>query len=75
MATVREQQVGLESLTRRHDADGSLRSRCQVEGFTVPVRILDLRECWGRRDALVSPVNGTGEQWVSCDRLRDPGDR
>lgn len=39
--------------------------------FTIPVRVLDAKTAWGTR-YLVTPVNGTGEQWVTEARLRFP---
>lgn len=41
-----------------------------VDGFTIPVKIKDVRSVWGRTDCLVTPVNGAGEKWVSRDRLK-----
>lgn len=40
-----------------------------TEGLMVPVVIKDLREVWGRMDFLVSPVGGSGEKWVSAERV------
>ena len=36
----------------------------------VPVRITNAREAWGRIDVLVTPVDGSGEAWVSAERVR-----
>ncbi len=41
----------------------------KLEGFQVPVKILDARENYGRIDCLVTPVGGTGEAWVSAERV------
>lgn len=48
---------------------GSLHS----EGYdlTFRVHIKDAREVWGRTDYLVTPVAGTGEKWVSAERISD----
>lgn len=42
---------------------------CRFEGVRVAVEVLDLREAWGRLDALVTPLNGKGQQWVDASRL------
>lgn len=39
----------------------------------VRVRILDARETFGRIDLLVSPVEGSGQAWVSADRVKVEG--
>lgn len=41
------------------------------EGYdlTFEVSIKDAREVWGRTDYLVTPVAGTGEKWVSAERV------
>ena len=36
----------------------------------VPVRITNAREAWGRIDVLVTPVDGSGEAWVSAERVK-----
>jgi len=36
----------------------------------IPVKIVDIRENYGRYDAKVIPVHGGGETWVNLDRLR-----
>lgn len=41
----------------------------QVEGFTIPVTIKDIRKVWNRVDFLVVPVQGTGEKWISHERI------
>lgn len=45
---------------------GTLRTADKLQ---VHVRVLDTRECWGRRDVLVTPVAGFGECWVALDRV------
>jgi hypothetical protein len=39
------------------------------KSLTVECIVLDVRECWNRIDLLVTPVSGTGEQWVSDERI------
>lgn len=40
----------------------------RYESISVDCVVLDAREVWGRRDVLVHPVSGEGQQWVSADR-------
>jgi hypothetical protein len=44
--------------------------RVQREGFTVRVRVLDVRVNYGRKDYLVEPIDGTGQAWVSAGRVK-----
>lgn len=37
--------------------------------LAVRVTILDARRVWNRTDYLVTPVAGSGQQWVSADRV------
>jgi hypothetical protein len=37
----------------------------------VDIRIKDARKVWDRTDFLVTPAAGTGEQWVSADRVNN----
>lgn len=48
---------------------GETPARLLVDGLGVPVRILDVRQVWGRVDYLVTPEGGTGETWVSSERV------
>lgn len=42
----------------------------QVKGtFKVNVRIVDVREVWGRTDVMIRPVDGTGELWVDVQSV------
>lgn len=41
----------------------------RLDGLTVLVEILDARFVFGRDDARVRPVSGTGEKWVSMESL------
>ena len=34
-----------------------------------PVLIKDVKKSWDRTDCLITPVNGSGETWVSLRRL------
>jgi len=45
------------------------RALCALERVLAPVDVLDLRERFGRMDALVRPVGGEGTQWVDVARL------
>lgn len=40
-----------------------------VDGLQVEVLIQDARRVWDRLDYLVTPVRGTGQQWVSAQRV------
>jgi len=42
-----------------------------VDSLTVAVTILDARRVWNRTDYLVTPVRGSGQQWVSAERVTD----
>jgi hypothetical protein len=37
--------------------------------LTISVQILDVRHVWQRTDFKVTPVFGSGEQWVSTERV------
>lgn len=41
--------------------------------LTITVRILDGREAYGRQDVLVTPEHGSGQAWVSADRVKIGG--
>jgi len=38
--------------------------------LTWDVIVLDRREVWGRTDYLITPKSGTGQRWVSDQKLR-----
>ncbi|KLL09883.1 MULTISPECIES: hypothetical protein [Protofrankia] len=40
-----------------------------VGGIVIEVRIIDVKWSYGQQRAQVTPVAGSGEQWVQCDRL------
>jgi hypothetical protein len=37
------------------------------EGFTIDVRINDVKQAYGRTRYLISPVNGTGKVWTETE--------
>ena len=37
----------------------------------IAVHILDARQRWGQVDYLITPVAGSGQQWVSAARVAD----
>jgi hypothetical protein len=39
------------------------------KGFTVAVRILDVRSSFGRIDVKVTPIVGSGDTWVNITRV------
>jgi hypothetical protein len=42
----------------------------RVAGLTMAVRVVDARTRFGGVDVLISPVAGSGEQWVQVDSVR-----
>lgn len=44
-----------------------------TEALEVAVKILDSRQAYGRLDLLVTPTQGSGEAWVSADRVKVKG--
>lgn len=40
-----------------------------IDSLHVRIRIVDVREVFGRVDCLVEPVAGSGRQWVAFYRL------
>lgn len=40
-----------------------------INSMHFPVTILDARKVYGRVDALITPVGGTGEKWVAAEQL------
>lgn len=43
--------------------------------LTVPVRVLDARQCWDRLDFYVQPVHGAGHRWVQASRVTLDSDK
>ena len=41
----------------------------KTESMRFAVRVLKVREVYGRTDYLIVPTNGTGEKWVSSSAL------
>jgi len=39
------------------------------KSFQIPVKIISLKEAYGRLRLLVSPVGGIGEEWVDVSRI------
>ena len=65
-------------IARRNSACRSVRKLAEligevrllrVDSLRVRIRVLDVREVFGRVDCLVEPVAGSGGQWVAFDRL------
>jgi len=44
-------------------------ARINLDGLKVDVKILDVKQVFGRVDVLITPINGSGEKWVQADRL------
>lgn len=42
----------------------------QVESWIVPMKIVDVKESWGRLRFLVTPIHGTGTAWIEEQRIR-----
>lgn len=38
--------------------------------FLVEVTVKDARQMYGRTDLLITPVSGSGEQWVSAESCK-----
>lgn len=55
------------------DAAGNATGTLRCEGFVIDVEILDVRKVWNRTDYLVTPLQGTGEVWVSAERVSQDG--
>ena len=41
----------------------------RINGLHVRVQVTDVRQVWGRSDAQISPIEGSGSIWVSIDSL------
>lgn len=42
---------------------------CQFDSIRGPVTVIDTRKVFGRIDYLIQIVGGSGQQWVSSDRV------
>ena len=40
-----------------------------MDGLQVQVKLLDVKQVFGRVDVLVTPVSGNGHRWVQVDKL------
>ena len=45
----------------------------KVPAWTVNVTIVDARESFGSMQVLVEPVSGSGQAWVSAERVKMDG--
>ncbi len=41
----------------------------RIDKLSIRVRIEDSREVWGRTDYRITPLAGSGHQWVSAARV------
>ena len=48
---------------------GQTRTLNDGSGLNFPVKIVDMRQRFGKVDAQVTPVGGAGARWVEIDRL------
>ena len=48
--------------------------RAQFEDLTIDARVSDVKSSYGRVRLLVSPISGTGKQWIEVSRLRAASD-
>lgn len=42
----------------------------EVGSLEIRVMVNDVKSCFGRFDILITPIAGTGEQWVSTSSVR-----
>lgn len=61
--TLQEQKTAVEA--RTIDGEGYI----QLDKMKVKVKVIDARKSYGRDDVLVTPVSGSGSQWVDLTRL------
>jgi hypothetical protein len=47
-------------------------ARLDMEKLSIYVEVKDIKQSYGRWRALVTPISGSGETWVSLDRLTFP---
>ncbi len=47
----------------------------QLEKFTIPMVVLDVKSSWGAIRLEVEPVSGSGRAWISIDRCLVPTPR
>ena len=41
-----------------------------LEGMSVAVKVIDMRQRYGTVDALIRPLQGHGEKWVEARRIQ-----
>lgn len=41
------------------------------DGLVINVIIDDIRKVWGRVDAKIRPISGSGEKWVNIESLKE----
>ncbi len=46
------------------------RGSLKCSGLSVWVRVLDFRVVWGHNHLLVTPLAGSGEEWVDARRVK-----
>jgi len=65
----RHKRRSMES-AKTMERDVNKRALYRVGALTFEVTIIDVRGRWGTRDVLISPVAGSGAQWVLIDRVK-----
>ena len=61
--TLQEQHAAIEQRTT--NGEGFI----QFDQMKIKVKVLDARKSYGRDDVKVTPVEGSGEQWIDLTRL------
>lgn len=41
-----------------------------INGLSIEVTILDIREVWGTIHYLITPIDGSGSVWVNASRVK-----
>ena len=59
-----------KALIDRTDSNGNREGFVHFNKLKVKVRVIDFRKAFGRDDVLITPVAGSGEQWVDITSLR-----
>jgi hypothetical protein len=44
-------------------------AKLNIERLLVSVHVMDVKTAFGRIDVLVEPVTGSGEKWVSSEKI------
>ena len=42
-----------------------------LDGLLVEVKLMDVKQVFGRVDVLVTPVKGSGQKWIQADKLQE----